>query len=313
MAHLEKLNLLMKKKGIITVPGCYDALTAKLIEKSGFEALYMTGAGVSISTLGIADVGLTTLSEMLTRVSQISHSVNIPLIADGDTGYGNPLNVYRTVREYERAGASAIQLEDQVIPKKCGHELGRKIVPIKEMKQKIRAAQDARKSSQFLIIARTDSRTEYGLEEALSRAKAYEEVGADVLFVESLQTVKEMKELHKRIKAPTLANMVEGGRTPLLSVQELEDIGYKIAIFPNTLIRVMTKAAMGCLEELKTEGTTRKMLDRMFTHDQLFELFDFTHWVNLEKKYLNMFTVKQKKSISNDTRCGLWAYDGKSF
>lgn len=288
MSHLEKLNQLMKKKGIIVAPGCYDALTAKIIEKSGFEALYMTGAGVSISTLGIADVGLTTLSEMLTRVSQISQAVDIPLIADGDTGYGNPLNVYRTVKEYERAGASAIHLEDQVMPKKCGHELGRKLVPVEEMKRKIRAAQDARKSSQFLIIARTDARTEYGFEEALSRAKAYEEVGADVLFVESLQTVEEMKELHNRVQAPTFANMVEGGRTPLLSAQELEAIGYKIAIFPNALTRVMTRAAMDLLKELREKGTTREMLDRMFTHGQLFELFDFPYWVDLEKKYLKI-------------------------
>jgi len=225
MTSLEKLDRLMKREGIIVAPGCYDALTAKLIEKSGFEALYMTGAGVSMSTLGIPDVGLTTLSEMLTRVSQISQAVSIPLIADGDTGYGNPLNVYRTVREYERAGAAAIHIEDQVMPKKCGHELGRKLVPVEEMKQKIQAALDARKSSQFRIIARTDARTEYGLEEALSRAKAYEEAGAEMIFVEAPQTVDEMKEIHRAINAPTLSNMVEGGKTPLLSAPELEAIG----------------------------------------------------------------------------------------
>jgi len=288
MTSLEKLDRLMKREGIIVAPGCYDALTAKLIEKSGFEALYMTGAGVSMSTLGIPDVGLTTLSEMLTRVSQISQAVSIPLIADGDTGYGNPLNVYRTVREYERAGAAAIHIEDQVMPKKCGHELGRKLVPVEEMKQKIQAALDARKSSQFRIIARTDARTEYGLEEALSRAKAYEEAGAEMIFVEAPQTVDEMKEIHRVIKAPALSNMVEGGKTPLLSAPELEAIGYKIVIFPNALTRIMTKAAVGLLKELKEKGSTRGMLDRMFLHGELFELFDFPRWMELEKRFLTI-------------------------
>lgn len=288
MTSLEKFDRLMKREGIIVAPGCYDALTAKLIEKSGFEALYMSGAGVSMSTLGIPDVGLTTLSEMLTRVSQISQAVSIPLIADGDTGYGNPLNVYRTVRDYERAGAAAIHIEDQVMPKKCGHELGRKLVPVEEMKQKIHAALDARRSSQFRIIARTDARTEYGLEEALSRAKAYEEAGAEMIFVEAPQTVEEMKEIHRVIKGPTLSNMVEGGKTPLLSAPELEVIGYKIVIFPNALTRVMTKAAVGLLKELKEKGTTRGMLDRMFSHGELFELFDFPRWVELEKRFLKI-------------------------
>jgi len=288
MTSLEKLDRLMKREGIIVAPGCYDALTAKLIEKSGFEALYMTGAGVSMSTLGIPDVGLTTLSEMLTRVSQISQAVSIPLIADGDTGYGNPLNVYRTVREYERAGAAAIHIEDQVMPKKCGHELGRKLVPVEEMKQKIQAALDARKSSQFRIIARTDARTEYGLEEALSRAKAYEEAGAEMIFVEAPQTVDEMKEIHRAINAPTLSNMVEGGKTPLLSAPELEAIGYKIVIFPNALTRIMTKAAVGLLKELKEKGSTRGMMDRMFLHGELFELFDFPRWMELEKRFLTI-------------------------
>ena len=288
MTSLEKLDRLMKREGIIVAPGCYDALTAKLIEKSGFEALYMTGAGVSMSTLGIPDVGLTTLSEMLTRVSQISQAVSIPLIADGDTGYGNPLNVYRTVREYERAGAAAIHIEDQVMPKKCGHELGRKLVPVEEMKQKIQAALDARKSSQFRIIARTDARTEYGLEEALSRAKAYEEAGAEMIFVEAPQTVDEMKEIHRAINAPTLSNMVEGGKTPLLSAPELEAIGYKIVIFPNALTRIMTKAAVGLLKELKEKGSTRGMMDRMFLHGELFELFDFPRRMELEKRFLTI-------------------------
>lgn len=288
MTSLAKLDRLMKREGIIVAPGCYDALTAKLIEKSGFEALYMSGAGVSMSTLGIPDVGLTTLSEMLTRVSQISQAVSIPLIADGDTGYGNPLNVYRTVREYERAGAAAIHIEDQVMPKKCGHELGRKLVPVEEMKQKIRAALDARRSSQFRIIARTDARTEYGLEEALSRAKAYEDAGAEVIFVEAPQTVDEMKEIHRVIKAPTVSNMVEGGKTPLLSAPELEAIGYKIVIFPNALTRIMTKAAIGLLKELREKGSTQGMLDRMFLHGELFELFDFPRWVELENRFLKM-------------------------
>ena len=286
MSRDEPLRKLLKRKGILVAPGCYDALTAKLIEKAGFDALYMTGAGVSMSTLGIADVGLTTFSEMLLRASQIAQAVNIPLIADADTGYGNALNVYRTVKEYERVGVSAIQLEDQEIPKKCGHEIGRRLVPVEEMKGKIHAALDARRSSQFLIIARTDARTGYGLEEAISRAKAYEEAGADILFVESPQTIEEMREINRAVTLPTLANMVEGGRTPLLSAKELEDLGYKVVIFPNALTRVMAKAAIDLLQELKAKGTTREILNRMLSHRELFDLFEFDRWVDLEAKYL---------------------------
>jgi methylisocitrate lyase len=278
---------LMQREGIIVAPGCYDALTAKLIVRAGFEALYISGGIVSMSTLGIADVGLTTLSEMITRVSQISQAAGIPVIADGDTGYGNPLNVYRTVKEYERAGASAIHLEDQQMPKKCGHQLGRKLVSIKEMKQKIYAAQDAKINNDFYIIARTDARTEYGLDEAIARAKAYEDAGADIIFVESLQNEEEMRLVNRSVKKPTFANMVEGGRTPLLNVKKLEAIGYKIVIYPGALARIMTKAAISLLEELKEKGTTEGMLDRMFSHNELFDLYDFPYWVGLEKKYLN--------------------------
>ncbi len=287
MEARKSFSQLMQREGIIVAPGCYDALTAKLIERAGFEALYMSGGIVSVSTLGIADVGLTTLSEMTTRLSQISQAVGIPVIADGDTGYGNPLNVYRTVREYERAGASAIHLEDQQMPKKCGHQLGRKLVSIKEMKQKIYAAQDAKRSEALYIIARTDARTEYGLDEAIARAKAYEEAGADIIFVESLQSEEEMRLMNRSVKKPTFANMVEGGRTPLLNVKELEAIGYKVVIYPGALARIMTKAAISLLDELKEKGTTDGMRDRMLSHNELFDLYDFPYWVGVEKKYLN--------------------------
>jgi methylisocitrate lyase len=284
----KRFTHLMQREGIILAPGCYDALTAKLIERAGFEALYMTGASVSISTLGIADMGLTSFTEMVTRVSQISQAVGIPLIADGDTGYGNPLNVYRTVKEYERAGASAIQLEDQQMPKKCGHKLGRKLVSVEEMKQKIYAAQDAKTNNDFYIIARTDARTEYGLDEAIARAKAYEDAGADIIFVESLQNEEEMRLVNRSVKKPTFANMVEGGRTPLINVKKLEAIGYKIVIYPGALTRIMTKAAISLLGELKEKGTTEGMLDRMLSHTEMFDLYDFPYWVELEKKYLSM-------------------------
>lgn len=283
----KRFTQLMQRQGIIVAPGCYDALTAKLIERTGFEALYMTGAGVSISTLGIADIGLTSFTEMVTRVSQISQAVGIPLIADGDTGYGNPLNVYRTVKEYERAGASAIQLEDQEIPKKCGHVMGRKLISIEEMKQKIYAAQDAKTSSDFYIIARTDARTGYGLDEAITRAKAYEDAGADIIFVESLQSEEEMRHFNRSVKKPTFANMVEGGHTPLRSAKVLESIGYKIVIFPNALTRMIAKASLSLLAELKDKGTTEGMLDRMLPHKELFDLYDYPYWAELEAKYLS--------------------------
>lgn len=249
---------------ILVAPGVYDALMAKLVADTGFEAVYMTGAGVSQSTLGQPDLGLVSFTEMLTRAAQIADAVELPLLADADTGYGNALNVRRTVREYERAGVAAIQLEDQTFPKRCGHFTGREVIPVAEMVAKIRAAVDARSDPDFLVIARTDARTTRGIEEAIERAQRYGEAGADILFVESLETVEEMRKVASSLDRPILANMVEGGRTPFLPAQELQEIGYRIVIFPGSVGRAATWAAAQLLDVLRREGTTALFAERMF-------------------------------------------------
>ncbi|MFQ5905630.1 MAG: oxaloacetate decarboxylase, partial [bacterium] len=233
----QRLRELLSCEEILVAPGAYDALLAKLVEQSGFEAVYMTGAGIANSLLGQPDVGLVTLTEMAARAAHIANAVNVPVLADADTGYGNAVNVIRTVRAYEQAGIAAIQLEDQVTPKKCGHFTGREVISVDEMVGKIRAAAYARQDPDFAIIARTDARTDLGLEEAIDRGQRYAEAGADIVFVESPESVEEMRAITAAIDAPLLANMVETGRTPLLSARELQEIGYKIVIFPGSLTR----------------------------------------------------------------------------
>ena len=226
MRKTTRLKKLLTDKALLVAPGAYDVLSAKVIEMAGFDAVYMTGYGTSASILGEPDVGLLTMNEMVEHARNIAQAVDIPVLADGDTGYGNPLNIRRTVSEYERAGVCAIQLEDQVFPKRCGHMLGRKVIAMEEMVQKIKAATDARQDDDFVIIARTDARTSFGLEEALRRGKAYSEAGADVIFIESPENVEELKAINEAFRGtPTLANMIEGGRTPVLPAKELERSG----------------------------------------------------------------------------------------
>jgi len=226
------------------------------------------------------------MTEMLDRARKLASAVNIPVIADGDTGFGNAITVMRTVEEYEAAGVAAIQLEDQVAPKRCGHMLGRKVVSLEEMVGKIRAAVAARKDPDFVIIARTDARTVLGIDEAIRRAKAYEEAGADVIFVESVESVEEMKRVNSEIKVPTLANMVEGGRTPLLTNKELEEIGYSLVIYPTASTYVTAKAMFGLMEELKANGTTAKSFDKMITFADFNDLVGLGEYQKLEAEYV---------------------------
>ena len=283
----QRLRSLLADPEIVVAPGCFDCLSGRLLEEAGFAVGYVTGSGVSISQLGAPDVNLASFSEVLDRVKRIADAVTIPLIADIDTGFGGPLNIIRTVREFERAGVSAVQLEDQQAPKKCGHELGRCIVAIAEMTGRIKAAVDARCDSDFLIIARTDARTSLGLDAALERADAYISSGADVLFVESPENESEMRAIcgHLGDRAPTLANMVEGGRTPILPVSQLEEIGFKMAIFPNALTRAFAYAGRALLQELSDTGTTNGFRDRMLDHNELWSLFDYTTWLDLERDF----------------------------
>ena len=281
----KRLRELLSRNQILVAPGTHDALTAKIIEMTGFEAVYMTGYGTSASVLGQPDVGLLTQTEMAFRASNIAEAVSVPVIADGDTGFGNAINVQRTVRLYEKAGVACIQIEDQVAPKKCGHMLGREVISTEEMVGKIKAACDARFDDDFMIMARTDARTNFGIDAAIERAKAYEEAGADIIFVESPESVEEMKKITSSFKVPVLANMIEHGRTPLLSAQELQEIGYDIAIYPVSSTYVEAKAVLDLMNELKKTGTTAGMLERMIPFDKFNELVGLPAIREKERKY----------------------------
>ncbi|WP_094604869.1 2,3-dimethylmalate lyase [Sporomusa silvacetica DSM 10669] len=280
------LRQLLAGKSIIVTPGAHDALTAKIIEKTGFPAVYMTGYGQAASHLGKPDVGLLTMTEMVARAANIVEAVSIPVIADADTGFGNAVNVMRTVREYEKAGVAAVQLEDQVAPKKCGHMTGRQVVSKEEMVGKIKAAVDARRDEDLVIIARTDARTVHGINEALDRAKAYEEAGADLLFVESPESVEEMKLITSSFNVPVLANMVEGGRTPLLLNQELEKIGYNIVIYPTASTYSVCLAVSRLMQNLKQTGTTAGMMDEMIKFTEFNELIGLPQIREFERVYV---------------------------
>ena len=277
----------MATPGLVTAPGCYDCITARLVEVAGFDAAYVTGSGVSMSALGAPDMGALSFGEILDRVRRICDAVAIPIIADADTGYGGPLNVIRTMREFERAGVSAIQLEDQEWPKKCGHEPGRKVASANEMVQRIKAAADARVDADIMIVARTDAIALEGYEAAIDRAERYREAGADILFVEAPQSEAQLGEVPKRLKAPCLANMVEGGKTPILPGARLQQLGFKVAIYPNSLTRLFARAGQDLLAGLKAEGGTAAFADRMLDHNQLWTLFENERWQALEKRFQN--------------------------
>jgi 2-methylisocitrate lyase-like PEP mutase family enzyme len=249
----------IRAKDFVTAPGIFDLISARIADGYDFPALYMTGYGTVASHLGLPDAGLATYSDMVGRVARICEVVDTPLIADGDTGYGGLLNVEHTVRGYELAGAAAIQLEDQQFPKKCGHTPDRPVVPLADMVAKIRVAGAARDSSDFLIIARTDARTNHGLDEALRRAEAFAEAGADVLFVEAPESIDEMREIGRRFDLPLLVNMVDGGKTPVLSRADLVDIGYALAIFPATGFLAMGAALRGVYGHLADQGSSANL------------------------------------------------------
>ncbi len=281
----QALRALLKSKKLFIAPGVFDCLTARLAEKAGAQALYMTGSGVSITRLGAPDVALLSFAEILDQSKRISDVTTLPLIADADTGYGGPLNIMRTVREMERAGVSAIQIEDQDWPKRCGHEPGRRIVSIQEMVGRIRAAVDTRHDEQTVIVARTDARSNEGIQAAIDRANHYAEAGADVAFVESPESVDEMRLLNQSIATPTLANQVEGGKTPMLPASELEALGYGLAIYPNSITRVFASIGNTLYGELLKTGSTKSMSHQMLDHRGLWNLFDYPEFIELESHY----------------------------
>ena len=288
----------LDRSRILLVPGAFNAFLAKLVENQGFEAAYVSGSGTSMTLLGRPDVGLLTMSEMVMNVKYICQTVEIPVISDSDTGYGNAVNVTRTVREFIQAGAAAIHIEDQEMPKKCGHYSGKTLVSREEMVGKIRAAVDTkdRYDPDFVIIARTDARGASGgsFDEAVSRANLYLKAGADVIFADGLASEEELNSLPGRVNGPVMANMVEGGLTPLHSAGELQEMGYKIVIFPNSLVRLMQKSSSELLRALKSTGSTRSFLQKMVLFPGPHELVGLDEYKKLESKYVPAGTVRAK-------------------
>ena len=280
-------NARLSKPGLIVAPGVYEMVSLRLADRMNFDALYMTGYGTVASLLGLPDAGLATYTEMVGRVTAMAGMAKTPLIADGDTGYGGLLNVRHTIRGYEAAGAVAIQLEDQEFPKKCGHTPGRRVIPLEDMVKKIEVAVATRTDPHFKIIARTDARTTLGLDEALRRGEAYARAGADILFIESPETQEEMQQIGKTFpNHPLIANMVEKGRTPVLSKAELEQLGYKIAIFPVTALLASVQAMTQVYEHFKDSGSSINNPVDLYDFGDLSKLMGFEDVWEFEKRFV---------------------------
>jgi len=277
-----ELRKLLDKKARPAI-GVFNAISALLCEKFGFEILYLSGAAYS-GSMALPDLGIITLTEVKRLVDEIRVVTDLPLIVDVDTGYGEAINVFRTVKELERAGANAIQIEDQVMPKKCGHLEDKQLVNVDEMVKKIRMAIEARKKDDFLIIARTDARTIEGIEGAIERAKIYLEAGADIIFPEALESYEEFKMFSKEIQAPLVANMTEFGKTPYLTLDEFKEAGYDIVLFPVTLLRVSLYAMKEVLKEIKEKGTQKFFVEKMMSRKEFYDLIDYQRYIELDKK-----------------------------
>jgi 2-methylisocitrate lyase-like PEP mutase family enzyme len=288
MNKCKDFQMLLHEPGSFILPGAYDAMSAKLIEETGFKAIYATGAGISNAQLGWADVGLTSLKEVVDIVARMADVTNIPIVVDGDTGFGNAINVIRTVKEFERAGVAAIQMEDQVSPKKCGHFSGKEVISKEEMVGKIKAALDTRKDENLAIMARTDAIAVNGVEDAIDRAFAYYEAGADIIFVEAPNTIEQLRQITSSLKGiPQVINLVEGGKTPLISLKEAEEIGFKIMLCANTALRSAIKGITESLRILKEEGSQENLLPLICTWEERQSLFKLNQIKEWEKKYLN--------------------------
>ncbi len=274
----------IRKGGFVTAPGVFDLISALIADRMGFKALYVTGYGTVASSLGLPDAGLATYSQMIDRIGRITEMTKTPIIADADTGYGGLLNVRHTVRGYEQAGVTAIQIEDQEFPKKCGHTPNRRVIPAADMVRKIRVASDSRSSADFLIVARTDARTGRGLDEAIRRGIAYGEAGADVIFVESPESEEELAEIGRRIDKPLLANMVNGGRTPMLPADRLAALGFSIAIFPAIGFLAAGEALQRAYADLQQNGTTTAAVP-VFSFTEFNKLMGLDDVREFERRY----------------------------
>ncbi|MGH7053684.1 MAG: isocitrate lyase/PEP mutase family protein [Stellaceae bacterium] len=282
-----QLRTLIGRPGYTMVPGAYDPLTARLVEGAGFAAVYLTGGGYSRAN-GYPDLGLLTLSENMRFIALAVEAVAIPVIADADTGYGNALNVIRTVREYEKTGVAGFHLEDQVSPKKCGHYEGKEVIATAEMVGKIKAAVDARQDPDLVIIARSDARAIEGLSAAIERVNAYLEAGADVGFVEAPQTIEELRIVGRSLIKPALVNVFEGGKTPMVPARELEAMEFRLGIYPSQTHRAAIRAAQRVLAVLKEDGDTTRIESELATFQEREEAVGTTHWRALEEKYLRI-------------------------
>jgi len=284
MRPTTRLRQLLARPGVIMAPGVADALNARLVARNGFEAIYMTGAGTSAVRLGMPDVGLLTMTEMVDNAGRIADASGLPLIADADNGYGGVLNVRRTIQAYERAGVAAVHIEDQVMPKRCGHLLGKQLVPADEMTAKIRAAVDARSDADFVVIARTDAVAVEGFDAALERAERYRAAGADVLFVEA-PSAEQLPKIAPRLKAPLLYNMATSGKTPFLGRDEIERLGFKLIIYPNWVMLAAIRAANEVLATLKETGTIAEVAKEVPSFKEFFDLLGMPEVQALEASY----------------------------
>ncbi|MBT2735605.1 oxaloacetate decarboxylase [Bacillus sp. ISL-7] len=295
MNKTKEFQKLLHQPGSFILPGAYDAMSARLIEEIGFQAIYATGAGISNAQLGWADVGLTSLKEVVDIVARMTDVTTIPIVVDADTGFGNAINVIRTVREFERAGVAAIQMEDQVSPKKCGHFNGKDVISKEEMVGKIKAAVDTRRDENLAIIARTDALAVNGMEDALDRANAYAEAGADIIFVEAPTTMEQLKQITGSLKGiPQVINLVEGGKTPLISLKEAEGIGFKIMLCANTVFRSAIKGITESLRILKAEGSHENVHELICTWEERQSLFKLNQIKEWENKYGENQTLIKK-------------------
>ena len=281
-----KLKGLFSRKRLLIAPGAFDGLSARLVEEAGFEAVYLSGGAVARS-MGVPDIGLVTMSEVIERAVQVVSAVKIPVIADADTGYGNAMNLVRAVREFERAGVAAIHIEDQVTPKRCGHLEGKAVISLEEMEKKLAAALQSRADPDFAIIGRTDARAIHGIEEAIRRGKSFAQLGVDAVFVEAPESESELETIARSISGvPLMVNMFKGGKTPLLPASRLEGMGFRVAIFPSETQRAAIYAMREALTLLKRDGSTAGMDDRLATFQERDRIVGLDEWERLEQRYL---------------------------
>jgi len=292
MTPRQTLKQLLKRDKLLVAPGCFDGLSARLVQEAGFEAAYLSGGAVARS-MGIPDIGLVTMSESIDRAVQVVSAINIPIIADADTGYGNAVNLVRSVREFERAGVAAIHIEDQITPKRCGHLDGKEVISLSEMVKKLEAALANRTDPDFCIIARTDARGVNGFDDAVKRANAFAKLGVDAVFFEAPQSEEELAEIPQRVpNIPLLVNVFKGGKTPMLPMARLEKMGYRIAIYPSETQRAAIHAMRTALSTLKREGTTESIDAALTTFKERDKVVGLDDWNKIERDYMAVETGK---------------------